>query len=240
MRRLLPASPDEVDVLEAYAAPTDRPWLRANMVTSLDGSAVVDGRSHALGGEGDALVFAALRGLADMVLVGAGTARTEGYRALRPRPAYAGTRSRRGQSPAPTLAVVTRRVDLDPSSELFSGPDRTVVVTCGASADLAESRLGAVADLVIAGESVVDIGVALDQLAGRGLRQVLCEGGPHLLGELVNADRLDELCLTISPHLVGGQGPRILAAAALPGPPVLALTQLLEHDGALLARYSRP
>ena len=108
--------------------------MRANMVTSLDGSAVRGGRSGGLSGEDDQQVFGVLRGLADVVLVGAGTARTEGYRALRPKPAYADLRASHGQRPAPVLALVSGRLDLDPASALFhGGGERTVVVTSAAA-----------------------------------------------------------------------------------------------------------
>ena len=116
MRQLHPTYDEKVDPIVAYRYPNDRPWLRANMVSSLDGSAVRDGRSEGLSSAADKEVFGVLRGLADVVLVGAGTARTEGYRALRPKEAYAGVRASLGQRPAPVLALVSGRLDLDPAS----------------------------------------------------------------------------------------------------------------------------
>ena len=107
MRQLHPTYDEKVDPIVAYRYPNDRPWLRANMVSSLDGSAVRDGRSEGLSSAADKEVFGVLRGLADVVLVGAGTARTEGYRALRPKEAYAGVRASLGQRPAPVLALVS-------------------------------------------------------------------------------------------------------------------------------------
>jgi riboflavin biosynthesis pyrimidine reductase len=121
MRQLHPTYVEKVDPIVAYRYPNDRPWLRANMVSSLDGSAVRDGRSEGLSSAADKEVFGVLRGLADVVLVGAGTARTEGYRALRPKEAYAGVRASLGQRPAPVLALVSGRLDLDPDSQLFHG-----------------------------------------------------------------------------------------------------------------------
>lgn len=239
MRRLLPTYSPEIDLAEAYAYPpglADRAWVRANMVASVDGAATVDGRSAGLGGAADKQVFGVLRGLCDAVLVGAGTARTEGYRALRARPEHAATRSARGQPPAPVLVLVSGRLDLDPDSALFhGGAARTVVVT-GSTADArSRDRLAEVAEVVVAGEDRVDVGRALDALAARGLVRVLCEGGPQLLGDVVAAGRLDELCVTVSPHLVGGDAPRIVAGAA--APTSLDLVQVLEQDGVLLARY---
>ncbi len=236
MRRLLPSYDEDVDLLEAYRYPEDRPWVRANMVASLDGSAVRDGRSEGLSGPADQQVFAVLRGLADVVLVGAGTARTEGYRALRPKPSYADLRDSLGQRPAPVLALVSGRLDLDPAGQLFhGGGERTVVVTSEASDPGARARLAEVAEVVVTGASGVDLAAALDELAARGLGRVLCEGGPTLLADLVAAGRLDELCLTLSPQLVGGSGSRILAGRPLETG--FALGHLLEDDGALLTRF---
>ncbi len=239
MRRLLPTAVADLDhdaVVAAYAYPTDRPWLRANMVSSLDGSAVKAGRSAALGGDADKQVFDVLRGLADVVLVGAGTARTEGYRAMRPKPAYGEVRAALGQRAAPTLALVSGRLDLDPRSELFGGGERTVVITHADADRAAVDRLSEVAEVVISGDGAVDIGAALDRLATDGLRRVLCEGGPSLLAEVAAAGRLDELCLTFSPQLVGGDGPRIAHGPDLDSR--LSLAHLLEQDGVLLSRWT--
>jgi len=238
MRQLLPTAADTVDLPSAYAHPDEgTPWVRANMVASLDGSAVKDGRSGGLGGPADREVFGVLRSLCDAVLVGAGTARTEGYKAPRAKEADVDHRRQLGQRPAPVLVLVSRGLDLDPASELFTGDERTVVVTSGSADRTARDRLSEVADVVVAGDDEVDVGAAIDTLAERGLRRVLCEGGPSLLADVVAAGRLDELCLTISPELVGGDGPRILhgAAAGLAVRPEL----LLEDDGVLLARYLR-
>ncbi len=239
MRRLLPTPADDLDhaaLVAAYRYPPGRPTVRANMVTSLDGSAVKDGRSGGLGGEADKAVFDVLRGLADVVLVGAGTARTEGYRALRPKPAYADQRRGDGQRPAPVLALVSGRLHLDPASALFGGTERTVVVTHAAADAGARRRLAEVADVVVAGGREVDVAAALDELAARGLPRVLCEGGPTLLAAVAAAGRLHELCLTLSPQLVGGDGTRLAH-----GPDLdvgLSLVHLLEQDGVLLSRWT--
>jgi riboflavin biosynthesis pyrimidine reductase len=236
MRQLHPTYVEKVDPIVAYRYPNDRPWLRANMVSSLDGSAVRDGRSEGLSSAADKEVFGVLRGLADVVLVGAGTARTEGYRGLRPKEAYAGVRASLGQRPAPVLALVSGRLDLDPASKLFhGGAERTVVITHAGADASARDRLEAVADVVVAGDEVVDLAAALDTLAGRGLTRVLCEGGPSLLAAVATAGRLDELCLTLAPQLVGGDGPRVVT-----GPDLglsLSLAHLLEQDSVLLTRY---
>jgi riboflavin biosynthesis pyrimidine reductase len=205
------------------------------MVSSLDGSAVQDGRSGGLSGSADKTVFAVLRGLCDVVVVGAGTARAEGYRAPRPKPAYAGLRARLGQRPAPVLALVSQRLDLDPASDLFTGDERTVVVTSASSDPAARDRLRQVADVLVAGEERVDLAKAVDELAGRGLPRLLCEGGPRLLGDVVAAGLLDELCLSLAPKVVGGQGTRIVLGEPLDAPFVPG--HLLEQDGVLFGRY---
>jgi riboflavin biosynthesis pyrimidine reductase len=133
--------------------------------------------------------------------------------------------------------LVSRRLDLDPASDLFTGTERTVIVASGSGDRTARDRLSGVADLVVAGDDGADLGAALDTLAERGLRRVLCEGGPSLLAAVAAAGRLDELCITISPQLVGGDGPRILHGANLDLSVQPAL--LLEQDGTLLARYLR-
>jgi riboflavin biosynthesis pyrimidine reductase len=241
MRQLLPAPLDEVDLGVVYAYPRElggRAWVRGNMVSSLDGAAVVDGRSQGLSSDADQKVFALLRGLADAVVVGAGTARIEGYRALRAKDASVSAREALGQSAAPVLVVVSGSLDLDPQSPLFhGGVHRTVVMTHSASDPALREQLAEVADVVVAGEGAVDIDVALDELAARGHARVLCEGGPRLLADIAAAGRLDELCLTVAPRLVGGGATRITRGALVDEP--YEVGHLLEQDGTLFARYLR-
>lgn len=237
MQQLLPTYGAEVDLEAVYAHPASDAWLRANMVASLDGSAVKDGRSGGLGGPADKKVFGLLRSLCDAVVIGAGTARAEGYRAPRAKEVDAEGRRDRGQRPTPVLVLVTRRLALDPTGDLFTGSERTIVVTCDSSDPVARRQLAEVADVIVAGDDQVDIGAALDELAARGLPRMLCEGGPRLLADVTAAGRLDELCLTISPQLVGGAGTRILNGSDLDLD--LRPASLLEHDGELLARYTR-
>jgi riboflavin biosynthesis pyrimidine reductase len=244
VRQLLPVPADaELDdgTLDAvYAYPGDRPWLRANMVCSADGAATTSGASQDLSGATDRKVFHRLRALSDVILVGAGTARTERYTAVRLQRSFPEARLARGQAPTPTIAVVSASLDLDPSSRLFrDAPARTLVLTCaGAPAD-ALRALREVADVVVAGDRQVDLAAALDELATRGLSRMLCEGGPSLLAGVTAAGRLDELCLTVSPLLTGGTGHRIFTGPELSPHPPLQLATLLEEDGALFARYLR-
>lgn len=237
MRRLHPTCEDVVDLAEAYACPAGRPWLRANMISSLDGAAWHDGLSGGLGCPADRRVFRLLRGLADVVLVGAGTTRAEGYRPVRPGPDW--TELRAGRPAAPPLAIVSRSLDLDLDAPVFTEPvERTIVITtASAPADLREAAAER-ADVIIAGEERSDLEVAVAELRARGLRQVLCEGGPRVLAQVTGAGLLDELCLTVSPLIVAGDPGRILN-----GPPVSArfkLRHVLEEDGYLFLRYADP
>ena len=248
VRSLLPAHDGDLDdeaLAEAYAYPrpgrTPVRWLRANMVSTVDGAAAgADGRSDSVSTPADRRVLRVLRALADVVLVGAGTARAEAYGPVRVRPALSPGREGRGQPPAPVLAVVSRSLDLDPSSQLFAAAAaRTVVVTSHAAPAARRARLEPVADLIVAGADEVNLSAALDALAARGLTRMLCEGGPTLLAALSAAGLLDELCLTLTPSLLGGSAGRILSGPTLGTPHDLRLAAVLEEDDTLLTRWPR-
>jgi riboflavin biosynthesis pyrimidine reductase len=241
MRKIFPEPGGELDLLglaQAYAYPRAR-WLRANFVTSADGAAYIDGRSGGLSADGDMRVFGILRVLADVVLVGAGTARVEEYKPARRRPSLAALRE--GRPETATIALVTRTLGLNLTSSLFTEtpPDaRTIVITSASSDPELRAAAAKVADVIVAGEEAVDLTAALDALRDRDLDRVLCEGGPHLLGDLSAAGLLDELCLSLSPTLAGPGADRIIAGAQAPARP-LALTQVLaEDDGFLFLRYA--
>ncbi len=238
MRSLLPAA-DDVDLVDAYAYP-EGPWLRANFVASVDGAIAVDGRSRGLSGATDRRVMAVLRDLCDAVVVGAGTARAEGYEAVRRSKARIAWRRQRGLSDVPPIVVVTASLDFDPEHPLFSGAIvRTVILTTQAAARERGEDFAEVADLIATPGESVDMGVGLQALQERGLMHLLCEGGPTLLGHLARSELVDEVCLTVSPLLVGGS-----AAGLLSGPPLasavgLRLAHVLEDDGFLFTRYGR-
>ena len=245
MHRLLPpvaSDPgeglDEDGFFAAYAYPEDRTWLRANMVASVDGAATADGRSAGLSSPADKRVFRVLRGLADVVLVGAGTVRAEGYAAVLPKETYPQRRRAAGQPSTAAIAVVSRSLDLDLGSALFGGPARTIVVTTGSAEGAQLARVRDVAEVVVAGDDALDVPAVVSALAERGLPRILCEGGPALLRDVSASGCLDELCLTISPQLRGGDGQQILRGG-LGAPVGLQLTQVLEEAGNLFLRYSR-
>ncbi|MGW2273573.1 pyrimidine reductase family protein [Streptomyces yangpuensis] len=233
------------ELADAYAYPAlaaDGHWLRANMVSTLDGAAQHDGRSQPISGETDMRIFGTLRGLADVVVVGAETVRQEGYRPARAREAFAARRAAAGQGPAPAIAVITASMDLDFSLPLFTSPSVPTLVVTGAAAPagrVAEAR-AAGAEVVVAGDGgSVDAARAVRELAGRGLRRQLTEGGPRLLGQFVAADVLDELCLTISPTLTAGGAQRIAGGPSVTVPHRLAPACVLEEAGFLFTSYRR-
>lgn len=246
VRQLLPRPVDDVDPVAVYAAderpaPADRPWVLANMVASADGATAVDGRSGALGGAADRAAFTAIRAVADVILVAAGTARTEGYGPPRTPPALQERRRGRGQAAKPRIAIVTRRVELDIGAELFGDPDsRCLVVLPEDAAAERVAAVAAVADVVTAGHGDVDLAACLAHLRAAGVATVLAEGGPSLLGQLVAADLVDELCLTLAPALVAGASDRIVHGPDMAdGLAPLHLDRVLEQDGTLLLRYLR-
>ncbi|MCS5733622.1 pyrimidine reductase family protein [Herbiconiux daphne] len=231
------------DDLLALYAPADRgtPHLRVNFIESLDGSATLEGRSGGLGRPADKLVFDTLRGVADVVLVGAGTARAEGYGALTVAPRFDGWRRDAGLSPQPAMALVSGRLDFDPTSDLFAkAATKPLVFTARSAPQQARDRLSDVATIVDAGDTVVDAAVVVHELTSRGLTQVLCEGGPSFFGDLIAADLVDELCLSMSPVLEGGKGSRVATArAAASMPRGLRLAHLLKSGSLLLTRWVR-
>jgi len=240
MRRLYP-TPRELagaaELEDEYLQPSGR-HVRANFVTSLDGRIELGGRSSPLGGSADRAAFMAMRGVADVILVGAGTVRQERYGPVRLDPSVQERRLARGQASLPQLAVVSNRANLDPESRLWTGEVKPLLITT-ATAATARADLAGVAEVVVCGDREVKLDVALEQLFARGLERVCCEGGPTLLSSLVSAGLLDELCLTSSPWLIGPGHRGLLGDQQLLAPAQLGLSNLLEGDGMILARYGR-
>jgi riboflavin biosynthesis pyrimidine reductase len=233
VQQLHPAAADlDEDGLEQLYAPPPGPWTRLGMVSSLDGGAALGGLSAGLSGDADRYVFALLRSRCDVVLVGAGTARAEGYRPARVSEPRQQARTARGQRPTPLVAVVSRGGGLPAGSPLLAPGAGTLLLTTEAGAREAPPGL----EPVVTGTDRVDLAAGLAALRARGLDQVLCEGGPSLAGDLAAAGLLDELCLTTSPVLAGGDGPRLLRTAEELGRPA-RLASLVHGDGALLARW---
>lgn len=211
------------------------------MVAGLDGAAQApDGLSAGLSSPADKRIFGVLRGLADVVVVGAATVRKEGYRPPRPKSAYAAARAAAGQSPAPVIAIVSRSLAVDFTAPLFTEAiTAPIVITCEDAAPQGLAAARAYGDVLVAGRDRVDFASALDALAARGLTRQLTEGGPHVLAQIAACGRLDELCLTVSPLLTAGPADRILAGPALADAVSMRPVSLLEEDGSLFARYVR-
>ncbi|MBE7700666.1 dihydrofolate reductase family protein [Oerskovia sp. Sa1BUA8] len=271
----LEPTPDEEPLAALYAVPSG-PHVRANMVASVDGGAWgPDHRSGSINDAADWRVFRVLRALADVVLVGAGTARAEGYTSLDVPRGLEHLRAGRGPL---ELAVVTRSGHLPPS---LAGGDRPpFVITDEHGAIVARACVPADRVLVVGPADAAppgappaprdlpsptpgpDLRAGLAALADRGLGRVLCEGGPHLLADLLALDLLDELCVTTTPVIVGPGPGRIVGGlpplgGILPGsaratratgtpegpaasaPPVHPrLAHLLHADGTLVARWA--
>lgn len=200
-----PLPTDDAALALAYAHPlaAGRPYVRANMISSLDGSSTAAGRSGGLGGDGDRRVFGALRAAADVVLVGAATVRDEDY----------------GTPAHPALAIVTRG-SIPRTDRLYPPSGAEPIVYSGH------------------GESV-DLRAVLDDLYARGHRRVLAEGGPGVLGALLAAGLVDELCLTVAPVLAGGDGRRIVTGPDLPLDRWQRRLVLGDDEGYLYTRWAR-
>ncbi len=216
-------------------------WVRANFITSVDGGATTDGTSGAMGGPGDRLIFNLLRELADVIVVGAGTVRIEGYSGAHVGVAQRQGRQARGQSEVPQLAIVTKSGRLDRDMAVFTRTEvAPLVLTCAAAVEETRrllSGLCEVLDCSADDPGQVDEAAILAALAERGMRRILTEGGPTLLGSFVRRDLLDELCLTIAPFVVGGMARRI---ASGPGQLLIRMrcAHILTDDaGYLYTRY---
>lgn len=221
----------------------DATWVRANFITSVDGGATSGGSSGAMGGPGDRFVFNLLRELADVIVVGAGTVRIEGYSGAQLSAAQRQHRQARGQSEVPPLAIVTKSGHLNRDMAVFTRTEvPPLVLTCAAAVAQTRRLLSGVCEVVdcSAGDpEKVDEAALLAALGERGLRRILTEGGPMLLGSLIDRDMLDELCLTIAPYVVGGQARRI---AAGPGQLLTGMRcahVLTDDAGYLYTRYVR-
>ncbi|MEV5571077.1 dihydrofolate reductase family protein [Spirillospora sp. NPDC052269] len=209
------------DLLKRYAYPDRTPWLRANMIATLDGGIQYKGDTGALGYPGDQALMAGLRGLADVVVMGAATVRE--YDSW--------------PDDAPPLAVVSQSLDLDFDGGVFDG-GRTIVITCGSAPADRLARARDRADVLVAGEASSDVGAALDELVRRGHERLLCEGGPRLLAQVAAAGWLHELCLTLSPMITAGGASRILNGPDLDVPRRMRLMHAVPDGDYLFTRYT--
>jgi len=242
IRKFEPGSALDDDALAALYEVADRarPWLRLNFISSIDGAASHDGLSGGLGTPADRRVFDVLRRLADVIVVGAGTVRAEGYGGMRLDDAAQVWRTAHGLDPQPEFAIVSRSLDLDPASDVFANaPHRPIVLTAASAPANRREELSQVADVIDCGDADVDTRMLRDVLAARGLTQQHCEGGPHLCGTMIEEGTVDELCLTVSPRLEGGTARRITDGHLATATPMRLAHALESDDGTLLLRYTR-
>ena len=241
MRRLQP-DPGPVDPVALIAglalgdrAPAGRPYTIVNFVSSVDGRATVGGGSTGLGGTGDRAVFRALRACADAVLAGTGTLRAEHYGRLVREPELVALRARRGLPPQPPAVTITRHGSL-PEIPLLHDPDSTLLVYSGADLDPPDGA----AEVEVIRRDPDGLGTAavLADLRTRGVRLLLCEGGPTLFGELIKERVADELFLTVAPALAGGEGGAITRGLDLDRMRDLRLEWALQEGSSLFLRYA--
>jgi len=241
-RRMIRLTPDgevvdPVDVQMGYTRHrSDRPWIMANFVSTIDGAAVVDGGSTAINDEDDVTMFGAIRAVPDFILVGAETLRAENYGPVGLDERRRQVRIERGLDEVPHLVVVSRSLDLDPEARVFGDPRRRVTILTGEDAPEDRSAsLAEVADVVkLKGTSPGEIVHYL-----RMAKVILCEGGPGLWGQFVAARLVDEMSLTVSPLLVSGVSVRVAHGPPADPPLQMRLDRILYGERALFLRYLR-
>lgn len=233
----------DADLEQIYGYPVDltEPWVQANFVCSADGAVTVADRSEGLSNPADKRIFALGRDLADVVLVGAGTVRTENYRGVKVSGRRIERRRALGLAGIPPVAVVSGRCAIEPDAALLTDAEVAPIImtTRAAPAERKQALRDAGAQVLDLGEHEVDPKAALGALKERNLLRINCEGGPHLFSSLVTADLVDQLCLTVAPLLAGPGPDRIVAGAPADAPHRMRLASLLHEDGFCMFRYRR-
>ncbi len=228
---------DVTELASFYAEPPD--GVRVNMIFSADGAAAFGGRAGPLSSQSDQQLLKILRGFADVVLVGAATARAENYGPVQLSETQQAQRHREGKNKPPPIAVISRTGELP--SRLVSDPSQPpLLVTCADTAARHDRTSDQRCGVLVAGEDSVDVALAVALLRAHGLSRVLCEGGPTLLDELVDADIVVEVCVTLAPKLAASQPvghQRHPSRLALPA--ALRLKHALAYDDYLFLKYRR-
>lgn len=244
MDQIFPSTVENVDSVEIYAAdnrpsPNDRPWVMANMISSIDGAIEIDGLSGGLGGPGDKAVFSAIRGVADVIIAGAGTVIAENYRRPQTSERIQQLRVERGQSALPRIAIVSNSWRIDPEHQVFDPEARPFAIAPRNAPAEKMAAIEPVADIIRAGDDRVDLREALTALHALGARTVLVEGGPTLNAAFAAEDLLDEFCLSFSPTLAGGTGGRVVGASDKTTAHSMVLDRALHQDSFVFYRYLR-
>ncbi len=236
-------SEDQLPDLYAYPERLEKCWVRSNFISSLDGGATADGKSGGLAGPGDRALFLMMRELADIVVVGAGTVRIENYGGVQLNAAARQARQARGQAEVPPIGIISRSGHLERDMKVFTHTEvPPLVLTCTAATESTHDALGdtaVVLDCSGHDPAAVDITVVLSTLAERGLLRILTEGGPSLHGTFVEADLLDELCLSLAPALVGAAARRIATGPSQVHTQMRRAHLIADDAGYLYSRYVR-
>lgn len=233
------------ELYEHPVAPDNLPHcrVRGNMIASLDGGAMFDGKTAGLGGAGDQEIFSLMRYAADVIMVGAATVRAENYSGAQVPLPHRRARQDRGQLEVPPIAVITRSGDLDPNALFFTRTEvPPLVLTSSRSFSDTRTRLGSAAQVIDASRDApdeVDPETVLQKLAQRKLFRVLAEGGPSILGLFMQRFLLDELCVTVAPFMVGGAASRIVTGPAELRDRMRLAHVLSDDEGYLYTRYVR-
>lgn len=210
--------------------------VRTNMVSTLTGSATMNQVSEEMGNDTDGKLFGALRDWADVVLVGAQTVRAEDYSGVKP--AAAGSR------PAP-IAVPTRSLDFHTDSSFLTDFTTPPIFLLPHSSWNDEEICKRIETIEITGAEICDAGAGsvqdyLSVLKDRGFRRVLCEGGPGMIGQLVDADAIDQMYLTLDPHLSTGVETPMSTFEGEHSHRRMRLENVAaDDDGTVFLRYSR-
>lgn len=240
IREVWPSARDlaEDDLEQLYSYPADPRWLAVNFVSSTDGAIAVEGRSGGLSTPADRIVYRLGNDLADVVLVGAGTAVAEGFEGMRPDAATAERRRRFGLAPIAPVAVVTTGRSLPPDAPVITKAAVPTLVFTSAAAPpaLREAWAAHGARVFVVGESAVSAERVVSTLVAEGLGRIDCEGGPRLFGSLIEAGLVDEFRLTVAPFLVAGTSSRASLGAAV-DPAELELASVLTDGASVLLRY---
>jgi riboflavin-specific deaminase-like protein len=229
---------DQVRTLDLPAlAYEHRPYVVTNFVISLDGRATLHGRSGPLGSDTDTQMLMGLRTKVDAVMIGAGTMRAERYGRPVPDPAKRDAREREGLAPDALMVIVSGRLDVPWDAPLFTEGGGRVLIFTASDAEPPETETPV---RLVRHEGRVDLAAALAHLRGeRGVRALLCEGGPRLHAQLLDAGLVDELFVTHAPKLAGGEGPPLAVGLSERDRP-LELAWLLADGAELFARYRIP
>lgn len=232
---------DDRELEQLYVYPADPRWVAVNFVSSTDGAVTVDGRSTSLSTAADRIVYRLGNDLADVVLLGAGTAVAEGFEGMRPDERSADRRRRFGLAPIAPVAVVTTGRSLPPDAPVITkAAVPTLVFTCAAApAPLRTAWAANGARVFVVGDEHVSAELVVETLVAEGLGRIDCEGGPRLFGSLVEAGVVDEFRLTVAPFLVAGTASRA-AVGGVVDPAKLELASVLTDGSSVLLRYLLP